>query len=379
MKNQELTPSFRFMKLLWQNRVFILVFSFSFFVLSIIYSLLLPKWYEGRVVFIINEEKSYLGSFSSSLLGNVGLPSNFLGDFAKPLSEQYINFLQSHSILDKIDSIYKLQEAYEIKYRKSFYRRILSNARFVDNNDNSITIYFYYKEDPDKAASIANSFFIELEKLVSKLRSERNEKIKNFLERTYTETIDKLVDAEEKMKKFQLNNKVYSLDDQVKLVIQNISELEAQRIQLAIQKEYLESSGAKNTVEYQALINKIIILNKSINSLKTKSEYIDVPLEDLPLKGLEYIRILREIKIREKILEFVVPQLENARMQEFRISSTLQLLDSAVPQDYKSKPKRIVIVFVVTFFAFTFSILFLLIKAFIRNNRRSLTQVFNKE
>ena len=79
--------------------------------------------------------------------------------------------------------------------------------------------------------------------------------------------------------------------------------------------------------------------------------------------------------IREKILEFIVPQLEDARLEEQRNITGLQLLDRALPQDYKAKPKRIIVVFVFIFLSIIISVLMILIRDFINHNSTTLKQV----
>lgn len=375
---KNITPFFRFVRLLYKYRKFLIISNFIVFIFALVISFLLPKWYEGRVVFIINAETDLTGSLTSSVLTNVGLPGGLFGNQSAILADQYINFLSSHYILNKVDSIYQLQEEYNVKYKKIFYKRLLQNLQLINNGDNTVTIKFYFKKDPIKAANIANTFFEELNKLVAQLKIENNKKVRIFLENTYAETIQKLTEAEEKFVKYQQYTNIYSLEDQVKLAVDNLYSLESEKISLEIQKLYYQRLGVDNSNEYDATIKKIRVLEETIKSIKKEDKYVDIPLEKLPTEGLEYIRLYREIKIREKILEFVVPQLENARLEEQRKVSNLQILDRAFPQDYKAKPKRLMVVFVMTFMSVIFTILVILIIDFIKNNSSRLKQVFNE-
>ena len=375
---KDLTPFFKFVRLLYKYRKFLIISNFMVFIFALVISFLLPKWYEGRVVFIINADSDLTGSLTSSVLTNVGLPGGLFGNQSAILADQYINFLSSHYILNKVDSIYHLQKEYKIKYKKIFYKRLLQYLQLINNGDNTITIKFYFKKDPIKAANIANTFFEELNKLVAQLKTENNRKVRIFLENTYTETIQKLTETEEKFAKYQQYTNIYSLEDQVKLAVDNLYNLEAEKINLEIQKLYFQRLGAVNINDYDATIKKIRVLNETIQSIKKENKYVDIPLEKLPTEGLEYLRLFREIKIREKILEFLIPQLENARLEEQRKVSNLQILDWASPQDYKAKPKRITVVFVMTFMSLIITILVMLITDFIKNNSRRLKQVFNE-
>lgn len=375
VNEQKLTPGWQLIHLLWVYRKSLVFINGFVVIIAIIISLFLPRWYEGRVVFIVNAESDLSENLASSVLGNVGLPAGLFGGKGL-ITEQYVNFLKSRTILDKIDSLYNLQQEYEIEYRTIFYKQILKNAQFIDNGDNTITIKFFYKEDPQKAAVIANSFYQELDSLVNRLKKEKNRKIRMFLESSYDTTFTQLNVAEEKLSQFQTGSKLYLPEKQTELMIKSIGGLETEKISLEIQKVYLSNLGLDKSSEYDALLKKLQAVNNSIKSLKEGNKDYDLALKDLPEKGLEYVRLYREVKVREKILEFIIPRLENARLEEYRHSSNLQLLDSAIPQDYKAKPKRSVFVFVFVFLSVILSVLAILVKEFIQNNSDRIKTIF---
>jgi capsule polysaccharide export protein KpsE/RkpR len=196
------------------------------------------------------------------------------------------------------------------------------------------------------------------------------------LENSYFQTLNQLEIAENKFSQYQINHKLYLLDEQTKLIIETISELEKTKIELEIQKKYLETFYQSNRTEIDALSRKINALQRKINSLKYDTLNVDIPLNSIPDKGLEYLRLLREVKIREKILEFIIPQLENARLEEEKRSAELQILDVAKPPDYKAKPKRITVIFVTCFFFFIFSIFYVLVKGSLQKRHENIKLIF---
>jgi uncharacterized protein involved in exopolysaccharide biosynthesis len=74
-------------------------------------------------------------------------------------------------------------------------------------------------------------------------------------------------------------------------------------------------------------------------------------LAKVPAKGLEYIRKLREVKYREALFELLAKQYEAARIDEAKDSAIIQTLDTAVPPERKSRPKRAYIVISITLLA----------------------------
>lgn len=52
----------------------------------------------------------------------------------------------------------------------------------------------------------------------------------------------------------------------------------------------------------------------------------------------EYVRLMREVKVQEALYTMLTSQYEQARIAEARDTPTVQVLDSAVPAERKSKP-----------------------------------------
>jgi uncharacterized protein involved in exopolysaccharide biosynthesis len=64
--------------------------------------------------------------------------------------------------------------------------------------------------------------------------------------------------------------------------------------------------------------------------------------------GLEYVRKLRDVKYYETIFEILARQFEVAKLDEAKEGSLIQVVDSAVPPDKRSFPKRGIIVIAAT-------------------------------
>jgi tyrosine-protein kinase Etk/Wzc len=64
-----------------------------------------------------------------------------------------------------------------------------------------------------------------------------------------------------------------------------------------------------------------------------------VPFSRVPDLGGEYIRRYREVEIQYKILQFLTPLYEQAKVEERRQTPSVVVLDRAGPAERKSKPK----------------------------------------
>jgi uncharacterized protein involved in exopolysaccharide biosynthesis len=88
-----------------------------------------------------------------------------------------------------------------------------------------------------------------------------------------------------------------------------------------------------------------------------KRLFADVPIQNVPSAGLEYVRKYRDVKYREALFELLAKQYEAAKIDEARDSLIVQMLDKAVPPERKSGPHRAIIVVAVTVLALLVAVL----------------------
>jgi len=70
-------------------------------------------------------------------------------------------------------------------------------------------------------------------------------------------------------------------------------------------------------------------------------------MKDMPELGLEYGRLYRDVEVKSKVLAFMEMELEKARLEEAQESTNVQVLDKAVPPDFKTSPNyRLSLIFI---------------------------------
>ena len=84
--------------------------------------------------------------------------------------------------------------------------------------------------------------------------------------------------------------------------------------------------------------------------------------EDVPDLSLRYARLLREVEIQNQIMQIILPQYEQARMEESKNVPSLQIIDEPQIALNKTKPRRGLIVIAATLMAFMLSSSFVIIE-----------------
>jgi len=159
------------------------------------------------------------------------------------------------------------------------------------------------------------------------------------------------------------------LEDQTRVTIQAASEIKAQLIAKEIEIGILEQTVGKNHSKLIKAQREHNFLKKKYREFQTKEasdlENMDklfLTFQEMPKLGLEYLRLYREVLLQEKILEFIIPQYEQAKIQEAKDTPSLQILDPAIKPIKKHRPKRAIIILFYTFLSMLATIGYLYFK-----------------
>ena len=185
---------------------------------------------------------------------------------------------------------------------------------------------------------------------------------REFIEKRYFQAKEDLTKAEDSLKTFQ---SVYGIapDLQIKASAQSVftleAELKAEEVKLDVIKNLL-SPGQPEVKLQEAKINS---LKEKIGSIQTSTDINDfLRLGNSPQIAMAFLRLQRDVEIQTKILTFVLPIYEQAKIEEKRETPTVLILDYPVIADRKTKPKRLTMVIVWTFIGAVGSLAFFILK-----------------
>lgn len=312
--------------------------------------LFFPNWFTASTS-IMPPEKDFGGfglatgmlpSGLTSLLSGSGLA---LPGLASP-SDLYASILRSRTVSTAIIEKHNLKEVFKARLDSEALMELYARTS-VTVNPEGIIVLSYDDTDPVRAAAVANSFAVELnrvnqENLVSKARAMRE-----FIEGRLNEAIVDLTTAEENLEAFQKDHNAVALDEQVRAAINAIAELRAQLVMAEIELGVMRRSLSPDNMKYKNQQYKIQQIKEQLEKLEKgdsthpDSSLLNVPMSLAPELGLIYARLMRELKIQETIFELLKQQYEQARIQEMRDTPTVQVLDHARVPEKKSRPKRV--------------------------------------
>jgi uncharacterized protein involved in exopolysaccharide biosynthesis len=212
--------------------------------------------------------------------------------------------------------------------------------------------------DPKLAAEIANGYVDEFRKFSANLAISEASQRRLFFQQQLLEANENLAKAEEAMKHSEQTTGVLQIDSQARSLIESAATLHGQiaakEVQLQAMRSYATEDNPQMVTANQELAALKVQLAKLAGTDKNASADIIVPKSNIPEAGLEYIRKLRDVKYYEAITELMGKQFEMAKLDEARQGAVIQVVDTALPPDKRSFPKRsltIILAMVLGFFA----------------------------
>lgn len=161
------------------------------------------------------------------------------------------------------------------------------------------------------------------------------------------------------------------MPQQAKAAITAGADLEAQRIGAEVELGVLRQQYGDDAPQVKLKALQINELNKKLNDMQTGSgsdfsrgASILPSFKNVPELGIAYLRLYRDYEIQTKLLEFILPLYEQAKIEEQKDTPAVLILDKAVPPEKASTPKRAFIEIVLAFVVM--SILIYLIHVFER-------------
>lgn len=342
-------------------------------IVSLVYTLFLPNIYTAKTMILpTQDDKGMMSAIMGQLGGLTTLAGGVGASIGGPTTaDLYVSMLKSDTVKDPIIDRFRLLDLYGKTYRTDAYKILDKNSSIsLGKKDGIITIAVSDK-DPKRAAAIANAYVKELGSLAVRLNVADAGRNRDFLEERLVKARAELSEAEENLKTFQAKNKAVSVTAQAEATIKGVAELRAQlaaqEVQLATyRRQYTDSSQ-----EVKNLVTSVANLRTQIAKLEGDGGESALPsVGSVPTIGQEYIRLMREYKIQESLVEILTKQYEMSKLSEVKDVPPLQVIQSAKVPERKSKPSRIKIVFIITMAAFFFSVF----RAFFLENIARMTE-----
>lgn len=275
-------------------------------------------------------------------------PFSIGGKSAKELAI-YEDILKSRRCIEPLIDKFELMKEDKYRFKEDAIKDFVENLMVIELAKLSgiMEIGVYYK-DPAIAKQMVEFLLVQLDKINIEMNVLNAKNNRIFIENRYNQAREDLVKAEDSLKAFQL---IYGIapDLQIKASAQSVftleAELKAEEVKLDVIRKILSSDQPEVKLQ-EAKVNS---LRDKISSISTSTDLNDfLRLGNSPQIAISFLRLQRELEIQQKILTFLLPLYEQAKIEEKRETPTILVLDTPNIAERKSKPKRLTMVVFLT-------------------------------
>ncbi|MEO5881111.1 MAG: Wzz/FepE/Etk N-terminal domain-containing protein [Caldimonas sp.] len=339
-------------------------------VVSLVIALLLPPIFTARATLLAPGSQQQSGSAAAlAALGALGglAPSGFGG---KSPDELYVALLKSDSVVRALAERFDLRNHYDVTTFEALRKVLPGYVRVSSDKKSGLISVEVDDRDPKFAADLANAHEPEVTRLLGRLAVSEAQLRRTFFEKQLNETKERLVKAEQDLRRVQEKSGVIVLDKQAEALITGAALVRAQISEAEVQLKVMRGSATEQNpavirlnAELRALRGELARMESSQGGANGSA--VDMPVGRIPEAAIDYVRARRELKIQETMLEGMLRQYEIAKLDVAKEGPSLQPVDIALPPDYKSKPSRALITLGATALAFLLVSLWVIVRGYL--------------
>lgn len=334
---------------LWAHRRLIAGVTVAVALLAAGLSLLLPNQYRAGARVLMPDTG---GGGLAALLGRSpsAAAASLLGG-GQANYTRYLAILTSTTVYDRTIEAFDLKQVYDVK--PGGRAQELARAELEDRLDFTIDAEYdflsisYLDEDPQRAADVANFLVDELNRINGELAVENAALFRRYAQQRYEESLLSLDSLRLEMRQFQEQYGVIELSASAQAFLEALAVQQAAVAELevrlaALREQYGPGSDREPLRMAEASLRQA---RRQVRDLtEGREDILPVPLQRLPEAAAVYARLYQDIQFQVEVLKVVQPLYEQARFEEERLRTAVQVLDPARPPARKAEPRRSILV-----------------------------------
>jgi capsule polysaccharide export protein KpsE/RkpR len=348
---------------LWNNRRFLLRVGAVGLVVSTVLAFLIPKQYTSVARLMPPDQSA--GGLSSMLAaltdktgfgagsGLAAMAESALG--IRTTAELFIGFLQSESVEDDLIHKFDLQKRYHDRYLYDARKSLAAHTDIEEDRKNGIITIKVTDHNPGLAHAMAQEYVNQLNWVVSHLSTSSARRERIFLEGELKQTKQRMEEDEKAFSRFASKNTAIDIQEQGKAMLTSASLVQGQLIAAESQLEGLRQIYTDNNARVRALQAQVDALKQQLAKLSGNGagepadpNALYPSIRQLPVLGVPYADLYRNVKVDEVVFEMLTTQYEAAKVKEAREIPTVMVLDAPQVPTKKSFPPHILFMFLGT-------------------------------
>ncbi len=352
----EIKPSLLpYLRLLWENRRFLLRAGVYSFLASLLIALLIPVRYQSVARLMPPDAQSGSLGILAAMTGRAGVGGlgSVAGDVlgVKGPGALFVGILQSQTVQDRLIEQFNLKKLYGDSKSEDARKDLADHTGVSEDRKSGIITIGVTDHDAKRAAAMTQSYVNELDRLVAQVSTSSARRERIFLEGRLKAVKSELDSSAKNFSDFASRNTAIDIPEQGKAMVEAAARLQGQLIAAESELEGLKQIYTDNNVRVRAVDAQVRELRKKLSELGSagtdggaKSENALYPsIRRLPILGVTYADLYRQTKIEETVYGLLTQQYELAKVEEAKEIPSVKVLDPAIVPTKKSFPPRAVI------------------------------------
>ncbi len=366
---------------IWEERRLLITVGQRALILSTIVVFLIPVRFESVTRVLPSDALPHTGGMLSALAGLGGSSSSSSSSLLDVAGEalgtknngaMYVALLHSRTVQESLIRRFNLLNVYHTRYIEAA-RKILDQHTEITEDRKSFVITLVVTDhDRQRARNLAQGYVDELNNLLSHVTTSSAGQQRQFLERRLVQVKSDLETAETKFSQYASKNATLDIPEQTRAMVESGAMLEAQVIAAQSELQGLRQIYTADNVRVRGAQARIDELQKKLQQMggsadgrvsqpaESQDQQLYPAIRQLPLLGVEWADLYREVKVEETVFQLLTTQYELSRMEEARETPVLNIVDPASLPERKSFPPRLVLIMASTFLCIAMGALWIL-------------------
>jgi|GEM_PF-3424785 tyrosine-protein kinase Etk/Wzc len=378
-----------YLELILEQLGFITKFTLIATILAIIILFMMPRTYTAKTVLMPPEDPNKQNALLQAI-GNLGLAA-LSGTSTVNMTEVLVEVLKSYTVAESLmveqnlEALWLSEKEREksIAEKREKLRALLSEVTRINaNKQGFITIevrcstpmFSFQSADDDsaraRAARLANAYVSVLDRINRRLANAKSLYNAEYFSAQLKLAKSELDSAYAKLENFQKSNKAVAISEQMKLQLETLSKLKATIITEEINLDLLLRDRQQNDLLVIEAKNRLSEMQRKYNDmLLGKSDNYAMSLEQVPTLAREYANYYREVKISEEVYALLKQLYYKERLQGYRNTPSVIVLDEAREPVRHSSPKRLETTLFVALLAMAVAVGIVFMRNFLQRTR----------
>lgn len=292
---------------------------------------LITPTFTAKTTFLPPQQQQSAATSALASLGALSGLAGVAGGLKSP-AEQYVSLLQSVSVADRLIDEFDLKAVYKSDYRFEARLELARNVRILLGRKDGLITIEVDDVSPQRAAALANRHIEELRRVTNTLALTEAQQRRVFFERQLKASRDNLGSAQKALQASGFNQA--ALRSEPRVAAEGYAKLKAEVTAAEVRLQTLRRGLADSTPEVQQQLALLGALREQLAKLESGLERSN---------DADYVGLYREYKYQEALFDLFSRQYELARLDESREGALIQVIDTALAPERKSRPKRLYI------------------------------------